>query len=372
MDKKELFRYPVTRELAPDYFDIVSTPMSFNDIIDKLSAHRYLTLDEFESDLSLIWRNSMLYNKTDTTYYKLAQRLEKTMGDLMAEARRNYDSININENTGLLDLDIDSDIFSYGPDMTLTVDTTVQKEKTPTGSNNSSSSSSSELSSLSTLSSDSTINSFVKRRASDITSDTTKAKKRKISTPVVVEEKKVTRVTRSKSERNKRNLRSRSITKDSHHPVKIQKPIPKKKTFTQVETVKEVVTANTTTAAKKSSRDDSKTTKPEPRTRSMRSRQIVIPPITGKVVAPSTESIPVKEPPAAAAAIVEEETSKNDEQPTKPVKSKDTAAPPTPKPTQEPIIVKFEHGEIVWARVRGFPSHPAKVSPMLHNLLEMS
>ncbi|CAO3641597.1 unnamed protein product [Mucor hiemalis] len=192
LDKKELFRYPVTREIAPDYFDIVSIPMSFNDIIDKLSAHRYLTLDEFESDLSLIWKNSMLYNKTDTTYYKLAQRLEKSMEDLMSKARTNYESININENTGLLDLDIDPDIFSYGPDKALTVDTAVEKENIPQQA--ASSSSSSELSSMSTLSSDSTISSFVKRRASDTTSETA-GKKRKITT-IVVEEKKVARVTR--------------------------------------------------------------------------------------------------------------------------------------------------------------------------------
>ncbi|KAI8378258.1 Bromodomain-containing protein, partial [Choanephora cucurbitarum] len=83
-DKKELFRYPVTKEIAPDYHDIIKQPMSFSDIIKKLNDHSYLSLDEFEYDLSLIWRNSMTYNKSDTAYFKLAQKLEKVMQELMS------------------------------------------------------------------------------------------------------------------------------------------------------------------------------------------------------------------------------------------------------------------------------------------------
>ncbi|KAI7893900.1 Bromodomain-containing protein, partial [Mucor mucedo] len=85
LDKKDLFKYPVTRDMASDYYDIVKTPMSFADVLEKLSLHLYLTLDNLADDLSLIWKNSMLYNQKDTLYYKLAQRLEKTAESLIAE-----------------------------------------------------------------------------------------------------------------------------------------------------------------------------------------------------------------------------------------------------------------------------------------------
>ncbi|ORZ16876.1 Bromodomain-containing protein, partial [Absidia repens] len=76
MDKKEYFLYPVTPDVAPDYLQFIEHPMSFHDIIGKLLAHEYSTLDAVEADLSLIWTNSKTYNKSDTSYYKLAQRME--------------------------------------------------------------------------------------------------------------------------------------------------------------------------------------------------------------------------------------------------------------------------------------------------------
>ncbi|KAI8061179.1 PHD-zinc-finger like domain-containing protein, partial [Gongronella butleri] len=87
MDKKELFLHPVTPDIAPDYFQIITQPMSFMDIIRKFHAHDYTSLDDVEKDLSLIWANSMTYNRSETTYYKLAQRMKEHAQELMAKAR---------------------------------------------------------------------------------------------------------------------------------------------------------------------------------------------------------------------------------------------------------------------------------------------
>ncbi|KAL0077484.1 Bromodomain-containing protein, partial [Phycomyces blakesleeanus] len=84
-DKKDLFHYPVTAEVAPDYNDIIKTPMSFFDIRERLSAHKYISLDQFEGDIKLIWKNSMTYNKPDTMYFKIAQKLEKLAKELMEQ-----------------------------------------------------------------------------------------------------------------------------------------------------------------------------------------------------------------------------------------------------------------------------------------------
>lgn len=246
MDKKELFRYPVTKDIASDYHDIIKQPMSFNDVIEKLSCHLYLSLDEFEADLSLIWKNSMMYNKKDTLYYKLAQRLEKNMYELLEKARDAYENLKIGKK-GFLDVKIDDDIFSYGEDNKQQMQQTSTKEE----NNNTH---------------------VLKRFASDLSNDV--AKKARLNTPDEDQsspqpQKKVTRVTRSRTENEKRALRSRSITKRSYPSLKT-----------------------------------SKSTKPK--------------------------SIRVRK----------QESS----------------------PNQEPPIVKFEHGEIVWARVPGFPPHPAQVS----------
>lgn len=48
MDKKELFFYPVTTEMAPDYHDIIKHPMCFTDIIDKFHSHEYESIDAVE------------------------------------------------------------------------------------------------------------------------------------------------------------------------------------------------------------------------------------------------------------------------------------------------------------------------------------
>ncbi|KAI8327914.1 hypothetical protein BC941DRAFT_519531 [Chlamydoabsidia padenii] len=113
LDKKEYFLYPVTPDVAPDYHEIIDTPMCFSDIIDKFHAHKYTTLDAVEFDLSLIWINCKTYNKSDTSYYKLAQRMEEESAELMAKARQKYEQLAISAYVGTLALGLTPDIFSY-------------------------------------------------------------------------------------------------------------------------------------------------------------------------------------------------------------------------------------------------------------------
>ncbi|KAI9033629.1 PHD-zinc-finger like domain-containing protein [Phycomyces nitens] len=113
IDKKDMFHYPVTAEVAPDYNDIIKNPMSFFDIRERLSAHKYTSLDQFEGDIKLIWKNSMTYNKPDTMYFKMAQKLEKTAEELMVQARIDYNGLQLTKETGILDLAIDPEIFTY-------------------------------------------------------------------------------------------------------------------------------------------------------------------------------------------------------------------------------------------------------------------
>ncbi|ORE03514.1 hypothetical protein BCV72DRAFT_29517 [Rhizopus microsporus var. microsporus] len=56
----------------------------------------------------------MTYNRPDTSYYKLAQRLQKASDSLIAKAKEAYDALEIDRQTGFLDTPIDPDIFAFG------------------------------------------------------------------------------------------------------------------------------------------------------------------------------------------------------------------------------------------------------------------
>ncbi|CAO3625491.1 unnamed protein product [Cunninghamella blakesleeana] len=113
LDKRELFFYPVTTEMAPDYHDIIEHPMCFTDIIGKFHSHEYESIDAVETDLALIWSNSKTYNRTDTAYYKLAQRMEDESIKLMKVAREEFSSLEISAQSGTLAVGIDPEIFEY-------------------------------------------------------------------------------------------------------------------------------------------------------------------------------------------------------------------------------------------------------------------
>lgn len=48
LDKNAIFRFPVTRAEAPDYYDIIKNPMCFTEIERKIEKGDYLDLDSFK------------------------------------------------------------------------------------------------------------------------------------------------------------------------------------------------------------------------------------------------------------------------------------------------------------------------------------
>lgn len=61
----------------------------------------------------LIWHNSMTYNKPETIYYRLAEKLEKQTTDLVAKARKDYEELEIKKETGILAAEVHPEIFTY-------------------------------------------------------------------------------------------------------------------------------------------------------------------------------------------------------------------------------------------------------------------
>uniref|UniRef100_A0AC34F523 Bromo domain-containing protein n=1 Tax=Panagrolaimus sp. ES5 TaxID=591445 RepID=A0AC34F523_9BILA len=75
-DPEGYFTYPVSTHVAPDYHQIITKPMNFLTIRQKLSANEYTKLEEIKDDFLLICDNAMLYNNPHTVYYVAAQKLQ--------------------------------------------------------------------------------------------------------------------------------------------------------------------------------------------------------------------------------------------------------------------------------------------------------
>ena len=85
---------------------MISEPMDFATMREKIDGNVYKTFDEFEKDFNLIWKNCMAYNSEDTIYYRAAVRLRDQGKTLIRSARRMVDRTGIDPQTGLLTPDV--------------------------------------------------------------------------------------------------------------------------------------------------------------------------------------------------------------------------------------------------------------------------
>lgn len=74
-DPHQFFAYPVTDDIAPGYSNIISKPMDFSSIRQKVEANEYQILTDFTADFQLMCDNAIRYNHQETVYNKAAKRL---------------------------------------------------------------------------------------------------------------------------------------------------------------------------------------------------------------------------------------------------------------------------------------------------------
>ncbi|KAH8412958.1 hypothetical protein KR009_007133 [Drosophila setifemur] len=74
-DPHQFFAWPVTDDMAPGYSSIISKPMDFSTMRQKMDDHEYASLTEFSDDFKLMCENAIKYNHVDTVYNKAAKRL---------------------------------------------------------------------------------------------------------------------------------------------------------------------------------------------------------------------------------------------------------------------------------------------------------
>lgn len=73
------FLNPVNKLEVPDYYEVIKEPMDISTMEIKLENDKYESMDDFIYDCKLIFNNCRQYNGENTTFYKNANKLEKSV-----------------------------------------------------------------------------------------------------------------------------------------------------------------------------------------------------------------------------------------------------------------------------------------------------
>jgi bromodomain and PHD finger-containing protein 1 len=76
-DNLEIFLEPVDVNEVPDYANVIKSPMDLGTMREKLRAGQYDSIDDLESDFSLMIRNCLLYNNKETIFYKVGVKMKE-------------------------------------------------------------------------------------------------------------------------------------------------------------------------------------------------------------------------------------------------------------------------------------------------------
>ena len=77
-DQQAIFCSPVTDEIAPGYSAVISQPMDFSQMREKIEEGAYPSLEQLYQDFVLMCQNAMTYNKPTTYYYKAAKKIKES------------------------------------------------------------------------------------------------------------------------------------------------------------------------------------------------------------------------------------------------------------------------------------------------------
>ncbi|XP_002155989.2 E3 ubiquitin-protein ligase TRIM33 isoform X1 [Hydra vulgaris] len=74
------FHHKVSKAQAPDYYKVINKPMDLHTVLTKLNPQHfqhYKSLEEFISDIRLIFANCYIYNLRETEIWKMGRKLEQ-------------------------------------------------------------------------------------------------------------------------------------------------------------------------------------------------------------------------------------------------------------------------------------------------------
>jgi NuA3 HAT complex component NTO1 len=97
MDRQDLFLHFVSRVEVPDYCEVIKEPMCWTLIDEKIEQNEYRRIEDFKVDLShwimtdkqhdinLVLDNALKYNAPDSTFHRIAKRIQANSRELLAE-----------------------------------------------------------------------------------------------------------------------------------------------------------------------------------------------------------------------------------------------------------------------------------------------
>ncbi|OMJ65818.1 hypothetical protein SteCoe_37571 [Stentor coeruleus] len=81
------FKEPVGPEVAPDYYEIIKDPIDLHTMQDRVNNGYYDSITKFVDDVDRMFKNCRSYNKKDTVYYKMAEKLEAVIKPFVDQLR---------------------------------------------------------------------------------------------------------------------------------------------------------------------------------------------------------------------------------------------------------------------------------------------
>jgi ATP-dependent helicase STH1/SNF2 len=90
-DLNTYFLKPVDRKMYPDYYQVISNPISMAQIKRKIGNASY-TLPQLRSDMHLLWNNARTYNQEGSWVYNAAEDMQEAFDRMWEEEVGKVDS----------------------------------------------------------------------------------------------------------------------------------------------------------------------------------------------------------------------------------------------------------------------------------------
>ncbi|EKX43151.1 hypothetical protein GUITHDRAFT_58310, partial [Guillardia theta CCMP2712] len=81
----DIFNCPVDTRTVPDYRQVIENPMDLGTIVDQLVDGSYQTAHDVRKDVTLVWKNCILYNGIDSPLATDAFKLAKSFDERFKE-----------------------------------------------------------------------------------------------------------------------------------------------------------------------------------------------------------------------------------------------------------------------------------------------
>jgi len=88
--RSSLFLVQPDSALYPDYYTIITTPMDFQTIEQKLQEQQYQTIQEYEQDFTLMFKNAQTYNPPESLVHYDSVVMNRSLTTKVKKFKKQY------------------------------------------------------------------------------------------------------------------------------------------------------------------------------------------------------------------------------------------------------------------------------------------